>query len=48
MGHDSRLKEALKSRVTWLASVFLLGYIGGEVAIGGWIVTFKRRKRAGW
>lgn len=46
-GHDSRLKEALKSRVTWVSSIFLLGYVGAEVALGGWIVTFMRRERAG-
>ncbi|KAF2846589.1 MFS general substrate transporter, partial [Plenodomus tracheiphilus IPT5] len=46
-GHESRLKEALKSRVTWVASIFLLGYVGAEVALGGWIVTFMRRERAG-
>lgn len=46
-GGGSRLKEALKSRVTWVASIFLLGYVGAEVALGGWIVTFMRRERAG-
>jgi fucose permease len=44
---ESRLKEALKSRVTWVASIFLLGYGGAEVALGGWIVTFMRQERAG-
>ena len=42
--HGSRLKEATlrppAARVTWLASVFLLGYVGAEVALGGWIVAF--------
>jgi len=28
------------ARVTWLCSIFLLGYVGIEVAIGGWIVVF--------
>ncbi|KAF2004668.1 MFS general substrate transporter [Amniculicola lignicola CBS 123094] len=46
-GRESRLQEALKSRVTWVASIFLLGYVGAEVALGGWIVTFMRRERAG-
>jgi fucose permease len=35
----SRLKEAILkapyARVTWLASIFLLGYVGAEVALGG-------------
>lgn len=44
---ESRLKEALRSRVTWVSSVFLLGYVGAEVALGGWIVTFMRRERGG-
>lgn len=44
---DSRLKESLKSRVTWVVSFFLLCYVGAEVALGGWIVTFMRRERAG-
>jgi fucose permease len=44
---ESRLKEALKSRVTWVSSVFLLCYVGVEVALGGWIVTFMIRERAG-
>lgn len=30
-----------------MASLFLLGYVGAEVALGGWIVTFMRRERAG-
>ena len=46
-GSESRLKEALNSRVTWVSSIFLLGYVGAEVALGGWIVTFMRRERGG-
>lgn len=34
-------------RVTWLCAFFLLGYVGIEVAIGGWIVTFMMRVRNG-
>ncbi|KAF2166036.1 hypothetical protein M409DRAFT_23763 [Zasmidium cellare ATCC 36951] len=45
----SRLKEAtLKkpaARVTWLCALFLLGYVGVEVALGGWIVEFMIRIR---
>lgn len=48
---DSRLREAtLKrpaARVTWLCALFLLGYVGAEVALGGWIVVFMMRQRAG-
>ncbi|KAL3431640.1 major facilitator superfamily domain-containing protein [Aspergillus tetrazonus] len=35
------------ARVTWLLSFFLLGYVGAEVAIGGWVVTFLMRVRDG-
>lgn len=45
------MKEALfsrtASRVTWLCAAFLLGYVGVEVALGGWIVTFMIRVREG-
>ncbi|EOD44270.1 putative mfs protein [Neofusicoccum parvum UCRNP2] len=41
------LKEALRSRVSWVAAVFLLGYVGVEVALGGWIVVFMTRERDG-
>ncbi|KAJ5786975.1 Major facilitator superfamily domain general substrate transporter [Penicillium paradoxum] len=35
------------ARVTWLCALFLLGYVGVEVALGGWIVTFMIRVRHG-
>ncbi|KAL4918713.1 major facilitator superfamily domain-containing protein [Aspergillus aurantiobrunneus] len=35
------------ARVTWILSFFLLGYVGLEVAIGGWVVTFLVRVRDG-
>jgi len=45
------MKEALftmpSARVTWLCALFLLGYVGIEVALGGWIVTFMIRERDG-
>jgi fucose permease len=45
----SRLKEACLSlpaaRVTWLCALFFLGYVGVEVALGGWIVEFMIRVR---
>ncbi|KAJ5889005.1 Major facilitator superfamily domain general substrate transporter [Penicillium taxi] len=47
----SSLREALwqrpSARVTWICSLFLLGYVGVEVALGGWIVTFMLRERHG-
>jgi fucose permease len=45
------MKEALwtspASRVTWLCALFLCGYVGVEVALGGWITTFMLRVRHG-
>ncbi|KAE8345623.1 hypothetical protein BDV24DRAFT_108792 [Aspergillus arachidicola] len=35
------------ARVTWLCAFFLLGYVGIEVALGGWIVTFMMQIRNG-
>ncbi|KAL5113945.1 hypothetical protein ACEQ8H_008163 [Pleosporales sp. CAS-2024a] len=48
---DNRMKEALvrlpHARVTWLCALFLLGYVGVEVALGGWIVKFMLEVRDG-
>ncbi|KAJ4367420.1 hypothetical protein N0V83_007002 [Neocucurbitaria cava] len=48
---DNRMKEALirlpYARVTWLCALFLLGYVGVEVALGGWIVKFMLEVRHG-
>ena len=45
------MKEALirlpHARVTWLCAIFLLGYVGIEVALGGWIVKFMLEVRHG-
>ncbi|KIW97826.1 uncharacterized protein Z519_01410 [Cladophialophora bantiana CBS 173.52] len=43
----SKTLEAVKQKVTLLASVFLLVYVGVEVSVGGWIVTFMLRVRKG-
>lgn len=37
---SSTTKTALKNRVTWLCSVFFLLYVGAEVSLGGWVVSF--------
>jgi fucose permease len=46
---DNRMKEALirlpYARVTWVCAIFLLGYVGIEVALGGWIVKFMLEVR---
>lgn len=48
---NSSLKEALltlpAARVTWLCALFLLCYVGVEVALGGWIVKFMLEVRRG-
>lgn len=45
------LRQALfrrpSARVTWICAIFLLGYAGIEVGLGGWIVTFMIRVRNG-
>ncbi|KAF2152301.1 MFS general substrate transporter [Myriangium duriaei CBS 260.36] len=41
------LTTAPHARVIWLAALFLLGYVGVEVCLGGWIVEFMRRERSG-
>lgn len=38
-------RKALKQRTTWIVAAFLLTYMGAEVSIGGWIVTFMSRVR---
>ncbi|OJJ94932.1 hypothetical protein ASPACDRAFT_37080 [Aspergillus aculeatus ATCC 16872] len=35
------------ARITWLCAIFLLGYVGIEVSLGGWIVTFMAQVRHG-
>ncbi|KAF3762733.1 MFS general substrate transporter [Cryphonectria parasitica EP155] len=47
----SSMHEALwqmpAARVSWLCAAFLLCYVGVEVALGGWIVTFMIKVRQG-
>jgi fucose permease len=45
-GH-SRTREALRNKITWLCAVFLLFYVGVEVSLGGWLVTFMLTIRHG-
>lgn len=44
---DNRFMEALTNKVTWMAASFLLAYVGVEVAIGGWTVSFMLHVRHG-
>jgi fucose permease len=46
-GLRDALLKAPSARITWLCALFLLGYVGVEVALGGWIVTFMIRVRQG-
>ncbi|KAL2838632.1 major facilitator superfamily domain-containing protein [Aspergillus pseudoustus] len=43
----SRTFQCLRNHVVLLCSIHLLSYVGCEVALGGWIVTFMRRIRHG-
>lgn len=40
-------RAALKTRVAWVSAIFLLIYVGIEVALGGWIVNFMIETRDG-
>lgn len=42
-----KTRLSLKQKVTWICSGFLLAYVGTEVSLGGWIVTFMIRVRHG-
>ena len=42
---NGRTRAALKLRVTWTIALFLLLYVGAEVALSGWVVTFMIRVR---
>ncbi|KAK4164972.1 major facilitator superfamily domain-containing protein [Cladorrhinum sp. PSN259] len=44
-GKRTTTRTILKEPVTWLIALFLLGYVGAEVSLGGWIVMFMRRVR---
>ncbi|KAJ4252409.1 hypothetical protein NW762_011009 [Fusarium torreyae] len=44
-GTRSALFVMPHARVVWLCALFLLGYVGAEVALGGWVVQFMLRIR---
>lgn len=33
-------RHVLKNPIVWLVALFLLGYVGAEVSLGGWITSF--------
>lgn len=39
--------EIYKNKLIWICAIFLLLYVGAEVSIGGWIVTFLQNERQG-
>jgi fucose permease len=43
----SRTREALRNKITWICASFLLCYVGVEVSLGGWLVTFMLKIRHG-
>ncbi|KPM44537.1 hypothetical protein AK830_g1999 [Neonectria ditissima] len=38
-------REALRSKVTWLCALFFFAYMGVEVGLGGWVVSFMLKVR---
>ncbi len=44
-GQRTTTRAVLRSPIVWLVALFLLGYVGAEVSLGGWIVTFMLRVR---
>ncbi|KAF9047600.1 MFS general substrate transporter [Panaeolus papilionaceus] len=44
---ESKYGQLLRTRAVHLLALFLLMYVGVEVTIGGWIVTFMIRERGG-
>ncbi len=44
-GKRTTTRRVLREPTPWLLAVFLLGYVGAEVSLGGWIVTFMLRVR---
>lgn len=39
-GRRTTTRHVLREPITWTLAVFLLGYVGAEVSLGGWIVSF--------
>ncbi|KZF19392.1 MFS transporter [Xylona heveae TC161] len=40
-------RQVIRNQATWLCSAFLFVYVGVEVSLGGWIVTFMINVRSG-
>lgn len=46
-GGHGRTRKALMTKLTWVIAAFLMLYVGAEVSLGGWIVTFMIEQRNG-
>ncbi|KAF6838646.1 major facilitator superfamily transporter [Colletotrichum musicola] len=44
-GRPTSTAAVIRKPITWLLAFYLLAYVGVEVALGGWIVTFMLRVR---
>lgn len=44
-GTRTTTRHVLRYPIPWLLAFFLLGYVGAEVSLGGWITTFMLRVR---
>lgn len=44
-GGGSSTREALREKTTWIAIAFFFTYMGIEVGLGGWVVSFMLRVR---
>ncbi|POR37795.1 Bypass of stop codon protein 6 [Tolypocladium paradoxum] len=44
-GDGVTTRTVLAESVTWIVAIFLLGYAGAEVSLGGWIPTFMMEVR---
>lgn len=42
---SGRTREALRSKTTWICTLFFFTYMGVEVGLGGWIVSFMLKVR---
>lgn len=44
-GPRTSTRKALRKPITWLVALFLLGYVGCEVCVGGYTVLFAQKVR---
>jgi len=44
-GSRTTTRQVLREPIVWLVALFLLGYVGAEVSLGGWIVSFMLHVR---